>query len=158
MNNLNLSQRLEKMSLREKEYSEMLLRTVEKFRHPVLAALFTAVALDSLKHSRMYESLVKLIKTEPPFLTEEEYREISESIEHHIKTEADMIRQTQELIEQASDSRCKLILEAIYKDEIIHHQLLTMIKEKLAKKELLSEEVLWDSIWRESPWHGTPGG
>ncbi|WP_448577254.1 ferritin-like domain-containing protein [Thermosphaera sp.] len=146
------------MSRKEKEYSDKLLSTIEKFKHPVLAAVFSAVGLDSLKHSRLYESLAKLVESESPFLTEEEYREIEKSIDEHIKLEAEMVRLTKELLDKAKDSRMKLILEAIHKDEIIHHQLLVSIKDKIARKETFTEETMWDAIWKESPWHGTPGG
>jgi rubrerythrin len=102
--------------------------------------------------------LARLAESESPFLTESEFNEIEKSIEEHIKVEAEMVRLTKELLDKASDPRMKLILEAIYKDELIHHQLLVSIKDKLAKKETFTEETLWDAIWKESPWHGTPGG
>jgi rubrerythrin len=158
LENINQVGLFKAMSLKEKEYSEKLLSTVEKFKHPVLEAVFSAVGLDSLKHSRLYESLARLAESESPFLTESEFNEIEKSIEEHIKVEAEMVRLTKELLDKASDPRMKLILEAIYKDELIHHQLLVSIKDKLAKRETFTEETLWDAVWKESPWHGTPGG
>jgi hypothetical protein len=51
----------------------------------------------------------------------------------------------------------KLILGAIYSDEVEHHKVLVSVKERLAKAEVLTEQDFWDMVWRDSPWHGTPG-
>lgn len=58
----------------------------------------------------------------------------------------DMISLTRKLLDEISDPRLKLVLSAIYEDEIKHHELLLSIKKNIAKCEKYGEEELWDAI------------
>lgn len=91
-------------------------------------------------------------------ITEEELRIIKGGLEKHIETEAEMIEFTRRLTGETSDPRQKLILQAIYEEEIKHHKILPDIHRNIAEKEAFTEEQLWDSVWKDSPWHGAPGG
>lgn len=143
---------------KEKVYAEALIRLGEKIKHPVLRSIFIAIANDSLKHSKLYEALVEFLTSPQPALSQEEFEVISKEIDKHIETEAEMVKLVGELLQSIDDSRVKLILGAIYSDEIEHHKVLVSVKERLAKAEVLTEQDFWDMIWRDSPWHGTPGG
>ncbi len=103
-------------------------------------------------------SLARLLSEPSPVLTEEEYRYISEGIDKHIEMEKDMVSFTKKLLEETSDPRMKIILSALYEDEVKHHKLLVTLKKYIAEKEKFGEEELWDAIWRDSPWHGMPSG
>lgn len=146
------------MSEKEQKYSQELADIANKFKHPVLKALIYAVSRDSEKHRFFYYSLAQLVKSSQPVLTEEEFKYIAEGIDKHIQVEKEMIEYTQRLLNETKDPRMKIILAAIYEDEVKHHKLLVTIKDKIARRETLTEEELWDMIWKDSPWHGTPGG
>jgi len=153
-----LATAFKEMSKVEREYAEKLLALSDKIKHPLLQSLFKAVAQDSLKHSMFYNSLVEFLSAIQPVITEEEYRLISSTIDEHIETEKEMIEKTRKFLSEAGDPRLKLVLEAIYRDEVEHHKLLASIKKNIAEREKFGEEELWDMVWKESPWHGTPGG
>ena len=92
-----------------------------------------------------------------PFISEEEL-EIKKGIRKHIEREAEMIEFTRKLVKETTDPRQKMILAAIYEDEVKHHKVLIDIEKNMAEAETFTEEQLWDAVWRDSPWHGSPGG
>jgi rubrerythrin len=154
----NLTDIFKEMVEKEKVYAEALIELSEKIHHPVLRSILAGIANDSLKHSRFYEALVELVSSVQSVLSQEELRLISKEIDKHIETEVRMVKLVSEMLRKVDDPRVKLVLSAIYSDEIEHHKLLIDVKENLAKAETLSEEDIWNVIWRNSPWHGTPGG
>ncbi|MEM4752552.1 MAG: hypothetical protein QXR55_03550, partial [Sulfolobales archaeon] len=62
------------------------------------------------------------------------------------------------LLKTVEDDRFKLILSAIYNDEVLHHKLLLSIKRAIAEAATVTEEVVWNMVWKDSPYHGTPAG
>ncbi|RLG80151.1 MAG: ferritin-like domain-containing protein [Thermoprotei archaeon] len=154
----NLVEVFKEFSTREEEYARKLVESAKSFRHPVLQALLKAISRDSEKHSEMYRALVDLLARPQPVLTGEEYRLIAESIDAHIKVEKEMISLVREALGKTEDPRLRVILSAIYDDELKHHSLLVSLKKNIAEREVMSEEELWDAVWKESPWHGAPGG
>ena len=158
MNKQELASLLKTMSEKEKKYAEELENLSERFRHPVLQALIKGIAKDSEKHSIFYAALAKLVGEIQPMITEEELRIIREGLEKHIETEANMIELTRRLAVETSDPRQKLVLQAIYEDEVKHHKILLDIHRNIVEKEAFTEEQVWDSVWKDSPWHGAPGG
>lgn len=153
-----LREKMKEMNKIEKKYAEELRELASRFRHPVLQALIYGIAWDSDKHSIFYKAVYELLSRTQPLLTEEELAVIKEGIKKHIEMEAEMIKLTEKLARESDDPRMKLIFEAIHEDEIKHHRLLVLIRDKIAEKETFTEEDLWDAIWKDSPWHGTPGG
>lgn len=142
----------------EKRYASELIELANSIKHPVLSALFYSVAKDSEKHALMYESLVRLMKHEEPFISEEDFKAISTVIHKHIETEMKMLEESAKLLSEIGDPRAKLILAAIMDDEARHHKLLLSIKKNIAEESTLTEEIFWNMVWRDSPWHGAPGG
>ena len=102
----------------EKRYALELKELANKFRHPVLQALILVISLDSEERNLFYDSIVKLWSERTPVLIEEELRIIREGIRKHIEMENRMIRLAKELAEKAADPRLKMILTAIYYDEL----------------------------------------
>lgn len=149
---------VEEMVHKEVEYAKELDELSNMIDHPVLQALFKAIAFDSRKHSVLYTSALRLLREEIKALTEEELKIISEKVRKHIELEKEMIERTLELMKQTDDPKLKLILASIHEDEVKHHKLLTDIEKNIASKYGVTEEELWDMIWKDSPWHGTPGG
>jgi len=106
----------------------------------------------------IYRAPAELASNPQPFITEDELKRVVEVVKRHIETESKMLESVKLMLEETSDPRLKLLLEAIREDEAKHHALLVSIRDKLATAETLREQELWDMIWKESPWHGTPGG
>ena len=142
---------LREMAGKEAGYADELKALAEGLRHPILKALLRGVANDSAKHSEFYRALLELATASQPMISEEEFRRIAQAIEKHIETEKEMVRLTEELLRKTGDPRAKLILAAIHSDELVHHRLLTSIKEVIARRETFTEEMLWDAVWRDSP-------
>lgn len=151
---------LSRLAEAENRYAEELRKLASSIRYTAaLSAIFTALSKDSEKHAELYESLLKIVgETAQPRIFEEDLKLVSEAIDRHIETEKKMIEESRKLLDKVEDSRFRLLLAAIYEDEVKHHKLLVDVKDKIAKIQALTEEEFWDAVWRDSPWHGTPGG
>ncbi|MEM1509622.1 MAG: ferritin family protein [Thermofilaceae archaeon] len=151
---------LGRLSEAESNYAEELRKLASSIRYTAaLSAIFTALSKDSEKHAELYESLLKIMgETAQPRLFEEDLKLVSDAIDRHIETEKKMIEESRKLLDKIEDSRIRLLLAAIYEDEVKHHKLLVDVKDKIAKIQTFTEEEFWDAVWRDSPWHGTPGG
>jgi len=143
----------------EKEYAQKLRDSAKEVKNPVVKAVMEAVSQDSFKHSMLYEVITELLSKEHPFISEEVSEQIRKEIDEHIKTESEMIKVVRETLEKGvSNKAVKFLLEAILRDEVFHHALLTKVNEMIVKRETFTESDMWDLIWKESVWHGTPGG
>ncbi len=142
----------------EKKYAERLRSLASRIKHPVLQALFLAIAHDSEKHSLILDAIRKYLSSERPLLSKEELEEIRKEIKEHVKEEAEAIKELTELLDKVEDPALKLLISAMLADERTHHELLANIQKIIAEKEVVSEDDFWDYIWKHSPWHGTPGG
>ncbi|MEM1796349.1 MAG: ferritin-like domain-containing protein [Zestosphaera sp.] len=149
----------EDMSKLEKEYSKRLVDSAKNVKNLVVKTVMTAVAQDSLKHSMIYEAIAELLKEERPMISETELDEIASEIEHHIRTEEEMIKYLREVLEKGVENKAmKFFLETLLRDELYHHALLKQVLEMIVRKEALTESNLWELVWREAMFHGTPGG
>lgn len=144
----------------ERKYASELRELARSITYVVpLSAVIEALATDSEKHAQLYEALIKIATGSPqPRLIEEDLKLIQNVIDRHIETEMKMIEETKKLLSSIEDSKMKLLIAAIYYDEIKHHKVLTDVKDKLSKIRALTEEQFWEAVWRDSPWHGAPGG
>lgn len=147
-----------KMAEKEMDYAKALSSLGDRIKHPVLRAILTGISNDSIKHSLLYKAIVDLLSIPQPVISEEEFKEIVKEIESHIETEAKMIEFVKNMLKNIDDARLKLLLSAIYDDEVEHHKLLVDLRDNFAKLEIITEKDIWEAIWRDSPWHGTPGG
>ncbi len=151
---------LSRLAEAESKYAEELRKLASSIRYTAaLSAIFAALSKDSEKHAELYESLLKIVgETAQPRIFNEDLKLVGEAIDRHIETERRMIEESRKLLDKIEDSRVRLLLAAIYEDEVKHHKLLTDIKDKIAKIQTLTEEEFWNAVWRDSPWHGAPGG
>jgi len=69
---------------KEKLYAKALTELSKKIEHPVLQSIFVGIASDSLKHSQLYEGLVKLLTSPQPVLSQKELELISREIEEKL--------------------------------------------------------------------------
>ncbi|MEM0504428.1 MAG: hypothetical protein QXN19_01225 [Sulfolobales archaeon] len=155
--NVKLKNALEYLKERELSYAKDLRSVVSSFKHPILQTLIYGISYDSEKHSMFYTALISMLE-KAVALSEEELKTISTVVDTHIKVEEMMIESTRELLKTVEDDRFKLILSAIYNDELLHHKLLLSIKRAIAEAATVTEEVVWNMVWKDSPYHGTPAG
>lgn len=124
----------------------------------MLKALINGIAMESRKHSLFYSAIAELLSEEKKILSQEDIEILSSSLQKYIDMEKEMMKLTHSLAEDVEDPRLKMILTAIYLDEIEHHRLLSTISNYITKYIREREEEFWDSMWRDSPWRGGPGG
>ena len=153
-----LRERAAKSVEEELVYARRLRGLAKRIRHPVLAALFEAIAKDSEKHSLIMDAIRRYIDQERPLITREDLEEIRREIRRHIEEEAEAIRELSEALQQVDDPALRLLIEAMLRDERIHHELLVNIEKLIAEKEAVDPEEFWDYLWKHSPYHGAPGG
>jgi rubrerythrin len=140
----------------EKAYYDRLVNSAKEITNPVVKVVMEAVAQDSLKHSIMYEVIAELLKVRP-MISEVELEKIASEIEHHIKTEEEMINYLKKLLEGGVENKAvKFLLEAILKDEVFHHSLLKNVLEMIVRRESFTESDAWELVWKDVASHGTP--
>ncbi len=142
----------------EKKYAARLRELGDKIKHPVLQALFYAIANDSMKHSLIMEAIKRYLEEQRPVITPEELDLIRREIRRHVEEEAEAIKELKELLDEVKDPAMLLLIEAMLTDERIHHELLANIERLIARKEVVENEEFWDYLWKHSPYHGAPGG
>jgi rubrerythrin len=120
--------------------------SVAGLKNKLVQGLILSIALDSKKHANLISALIALNSSTQPFVEEEKYDEIVENIEEHIKLELETIKTYRELLDQLDNEDEKMLIQAIYTDELKHHSLLKKLLRNIIKKETLTQEDIWDSI------------
>ena len=157
---MSLPETLKRYSRVEAEYSRNLASTVEGLRSPLIKALIIGVSKDSEKHSLIYEMLSMIASGEVSLISEEDAERIRSEIEEHIRQEAEMIRSVERILEENRDLNpaIRFLLEAILRDERLHHALLLRLKDIIIGKYTLTEDDVWEMVWKDAMFHGAPGG
>ncbi len=145
---------------KELEYADDLKRTSSKSNNIVIKLIIDAVSQDSIKHSKIYEVLSKLIQ-EPMLISEKESKDVLNDINRHIEEEREAVEELNKLLKNEAlkeDKVLKFLIEMLLRDETYHHALLVNIYNVLVKDLTLEEADIWEQIWESSLYHGTPGG
>ncbi|MCK4897117.1 MAG: ferritin-like domain-containing protein [Candidatus Heimdallarchaeota archaeon] len=144
----------------EKKIVETANRIVKGVKNPLVREMIVAIALDSQKHEGMLRALSDRLTGSSPAIDETVSDEIGEAIQEHIELEAEALSQYKGYLDNlcCSDDKEKIVIKAIYEDELRHHELLRWIFKTIVQKETLIEEDMWDDIWKDAFTHGTPGG
>ncbi len=144
----------------EKKIVETANRIVKGVKNPLVREMIVAVALDSQKHEGMLTALRERLTGPSPAIDETVSDEIGEVIQEHIELEVEAINQYKNYLDNlcCSDDKEKIVIKAIYEDELRHNELLRWIFKTIVQKETLIEEDMWDDMWRDAFTHGTPGG
>ncbi|ADL19691.1 hypothetical protein ASAC_1286 [Acidilobus saccharovorans 345-15] len=147
-------------SKRELEYAEKLRATSERSQNPVVKLIMDAVSQDSIKHSKIYETMASIIQG-AGLIDQAESSAVLNDIESHIKMEKESIDELEKLKNDnmiKSDPALTFLIDMLLRDESFHHALLTQIYNAIIKNITLSEQEIWDAVWRDATYHGTPGG
>jgi rubrerythrin len=130
----------------EKEIVKTAENSIKNVKNNLVKELILAIALDSKKHAGMLNSLLTIASSVQPFIEEEKLEELSENIEKHIELEAKAIETYKEILPELENDQEKMIIQAIYHDELRHHALLKRILTSIKEREALTQEDIWDSI------------
>ncbi len=145
---------------REVEYAQRLTETASRSQNPVVRLIMEAVSQDSLKHSKIYETMAMLLLN-PSLIDEAESTSVLKDIESHIAMEADSIKELESIRSNgvvSKDPALLFLIDMLLRDESFHHSLLRQVYTALIKNITLSEQDIWDAVWRDAVYHGTPGG
>jgi len=145
---------------REIEYSEKIKKTSNNSVNPIVRVIMDAVSQDSIKHSKIYETMALIIES-PQLITENESKKVLDDMKNHIEMEKESIEELNELLKNdtiKNDKPLKFLIEMLLRDEKLHHAMLSDIYSLLIKNITLTEEDIWQQIWNDAMYHGTPGG
>ncbi len=141
----------------EKQIVESAQTSVEGVQNEVIRELILGIAMDSNKHASLLNALVASYGS-VPLIAEEITDQLKKNLETHIRLEQEAIDTYNELWNQLTDEKEKVVIKAIINDEIRHHTLLVRLHKMIVEKETLTEAMLWEITWKDSLFHGTPGG
>lgn len=119
-------------------------KIVGGLKNPLIKDLIDSISIDSVKHKALLSALITLVSETTPFISEQVSDEIKASIKKHIELEAEAINTYKSMLDQLKDSREKMIVEAIYNDELRHHTLLQKIYNTIVKNETLDGDSIWE--------------
>ncbi|MHA1667819.1 MAG: hypothetical protein ACTSUR_04095 [Candidatus Heimdallarchaeaceae archaeon] len=130
----------------EREIIRTAEESVRDVKNELVKELILSIALDSKKHAGLLNAILTLNKEIQPFLNEEKFDQLTENIEKHIQLEQKAIETYKELLDALDDENIKLIINAVYQDELRHHALLKKIQKAIIEKESITQDDIWDSI------------
>ena len=144
----------------EKKIMAAAQKAVKGVKNPLVREMILAVAIDSQKHETMLQALLDRIQGPSPAIEEKVSDEIALAIQEHVELEAQAMKQYKDYLDSKCcvDNREKIVIKAIYEDELRHHELMRWLYKTIVKKETLIEEDIWDHMWSDAFTHGTPGG
>ena len=148
----NLEKVFQEAAEKEKEYAKELEEEARRLPNPVIRVLLESIAEDSYKHSKLYTAALEVVQGKVGMISRRELEDLRRAVRKHIEEEARMVKLARELADSTNNPRLKLILEAIYEDELRHHSLLVAIEKYLEKYETIEEDEFWEQVWRESRW------
>ncbi len=121
-------------------------KSVSELKNLLVKEMILSIALDSKKHANMLSALLVIQSTTQPFISENISKELEANIIKHIKLEQKAIETYKELLEEVDNEQEKMIIQAVYHDEIRHHALLKKIYATIIEKETLDEGEVWEFI------------
>jgi rubrerythrin len=143
-----LDENLLKMVKKQKEFEEQTAKKLtplyESAQNPLIKALIHSIILDTTKHAETYQMLLDLNTT--ALMGKESKNLGKEEIASHLKEEAFMLKQTQQISEMVKDKNIKQVILNILEDEQKHHRVLTEILDLLEKESKEWDAYLYDLI------------
>ncbi len=121
-------------------------KSVSEIKNLLVKEMILSIALDSKKHANMLSALLAIQSSTQPFIAEKISKELNENIIKHIKLEQKAIETYKQLLEEVDNEQEKMIIQAIYHDELRHHALLKKIYTTIIDKETFDEGEVWEFI------------
>lgn len=133
---------------KQKEFEEQTAKNLkpvyEAAQNPLVKTVLHGLILDTTKHAEIYQMLIDLNTSA---LVGEENKNLGKKeIAKHIKEEAFMLKQTQEISEIVKDKSIKQVILNIVEDEKKHHKILTELLVMLEKESKEWDAYIYDLI------------
>lgn len=128
----------------EDQTAEKLTPLYKSAKNPLIKVFLHSIILDTMRHSETYQMLIDLNSS--ALLGKESEDLGKEKLATHIKEEAIMLKQTQEISEVVKDKRIKQIVLNILEDEKKHHRVLKDLLQILEKESEKWDAYLYDLI------------
>lgn len=142
----DLSDFLKKQIELEKKIVNTAENSVKDMKNILIKEMILSISLDSKKHANMLNALLSMQKTTQPFISEVISKQLQKNIQNHIELELEAIQTYKKLLDEIDDEQVKMVVQAIYTDELRHHALLKKIYSVLIEKETLDEGEIWEFI------------
>lgn len=133
----------------EKKIVKSLNESLPEIVNPTVKGVLKGISLDSEKHAELYASAVRLLNPCSEASTHENPEKQKNLIEKHMQIEAGLIEKLNKMLQTVKDSRIKLLLNTILKDETEHHKLMKDVLHILAKEKTVTEVDWWDRFWKD---------
>ncbi|MHA1302884.1 MAG: ferritin-like domain-containing protein [Candidatus Heimdallarchaeaceae archaeon] len=124
--------------------------SAEDLKNALIKELILAIAIDSEKHISMLNALITLNTEVTPFIPEEQAMKLAEVIQKHIELEAITVETYKELLDKIEHEKERIVIRAIYQDELRHHALLHRINKVIVDKETIKEDEMWAFLWEDA--------
>ncbi len=147
LNNQELEENIQKMIKDERETVDHLGKTIKKMKNNVIKILMQIMLIDSLKHGKILEIILSILKT--PTLEGSEIGEVAQNLKEHVEEEKIMMENFENLVDKVEDQRVRFLLENIITDEKRHHNIVERIAELVVDSET-SDDAWWDFLYRYS--------
>lgn len=131
----------------ERETVNHLSQTINKTKNNVIKILMQILLIDSLKHEKILQIVLSIIKT--PKLESSEVSEVAQHLKEHVEEEKTMMENFETLVDKVEDQRIRFLLENIITDEKRHHNIVERITELVVDSET-SDDAWWDFLYRYS--------
>jgi rubrerythrin len=128
----------------EDQTAKKLTPLYESAQNPLIKLFLHCIILDTMKHSETYQMIVDLNDT--AVMGKESKGLGKEELSSHIKEEAKMLKQAQEISEVIKDKKIKQLVLNILDDEKKHHKALKSMFELLEKESAEWDAYLYDLI------------
>jgi hypothetical protein len=149
-----MTDKYKELSRVEEDYAVKLEGEVRGYGNEVLRDIVGSVAIDSRKHSGLFKACAAIAAGESLSITEDEYRELVESLEKHEAVEGNMIKVVDDILTKTKDDRIRMMLNHIKSDEIRHHLLIRNLTRMVVKREVVLEKDVWNQLFRDALTHG----
>ena len=92
-----------------------------------LKALFQKFYIDSLKHQRILEAIIRLLRAGDQEVSLRLHPDILDNLKSYLKVEEAFMKNAESLMRTTDDEIVKLLLKQIVDDEFEHHKMLRII-------------------------------
>ena len=147
MKHQELEENIQKMIKSERTTVNHLGETIKKTKNNVIKILMQIMLIDSLKHAKILEIILSILKT--PRLESIELAEVAEHLKDHVEEEKVMMENFENMVDKVEDQKIRFLLENIITDEKRHHNIVERIAELVVDSET-SDDEWWDFLYRYS--------
>lgn len=147
MNYQDLEKNIQKMIKDERNTVSHLGQTIKKTKNNVIKILMQILLIDSLKHAKILEIILSILKT--PKLESSEISEVAQHLKDHVDEEKEMMENFENIVDKVEDQKIRFLLENIITDEKRHHNIVERISELVVDSET-SDDAWWDFLYRYS--------